>query len=164
MSLVTTWKEATLTWRDSQEQETESGWSGCTCIHAKCGIIKILIQLAVHIWGQEWNASSPCNFRAHTHEDLHTHMHVHRKKSMCVLARCENCSEYTQSQGTSTDVHGGQGCEHGGSVRSWLCAWAEREGVPGLLAHAPTSSWAFFLPDLVFFLRQSRLHVYREGA
>lgn len=41
---------------------------------------------------------------------------------------------------------------------------AEREGVPLLLAHAPTPSWAFLLPDLVFFLRQSRLHVYREGA
>lgn len=27
----------------------------------------------------------------------------------------------------------------------------EREGVPVLLAHAPTSSWPFFLPDLVFF-------------
>lgn len=114
VSFVTAWKEATLVWRDLQEQQTELGWSGRTCIHTKCGIIKILIQLTVHIWGQEWNACSPCNFRAHTHMRTYTHMLAHTEKmNVCLGQVSKHWSEHTQSQGIGIDVHSARGWECG---------------------------------------------------
>lgn len=94
---------------------------------------------------QEWTAFSPCNFRAHTHEDLRTY--VHRKKWMCVLPRCKHWSECTQSQGISTDVHGAQGCKCGESVWNWHgaqgweggCASVSRACSNSILGFSP--SW-----------------------
>lgn len=95
--------------------------------------------------------TSPCNFRAHTCEDLYAHICTQRKW-IRVLSRCKHRSECTQSQGVSTDVHGVWGCKRGGSVPSaGIARGGKREGEPVFLAHAPTSSWAFSLPALGFF-------------